>query len=77
MGISKYGHNAVQLNATISMFIETQRQTLSEEKSAVIHVGNKNQCNTPCPDLNQNLRIWLGTQFSRPTPELGPLQAEF
>ena len=27
--------------------------------------------------LNQTLRIWLGTQFSRPTPELGPLQAEF
>ena len=26
---------------------------------------------------NQTLRIWLGTQFSRPTPELGPLQAEF
>ena len=27
--------------------------------------------------LDQTLRIWLGTQFSRPTPELGPLQAEF
>ena len=25
----------------------------------------------------QTLRIWLGTQFSWPTPELGPLQAEF
>ena len=25
----------------------------------------------------QTLRIWLGTQFSQPTPELGPLQVEF
>ena len=25
----------------------------------------------------QTLRIWLGTQFSQPNPELGPLQAEF
>ena len=27
--------------------------------------------------VDQTLRIWLGTQFSQPTPELGPLQAEF
>ena len=25
----------------------------------------------------QSLRIWLGTQFSWPTPGLGPLQAKF
>ena len=30
-----------------------------------------------CIHVDQNLRIWLGTQFSWPTPELGPLQAEF
>ena len=36
-------------------------------------------CHTSIPSLNryQTLRIWLGTQFSRPTPEVGPLQAEF
>ena len=28
-------------------------------------------------NINQTLRILLGTQFSRPTPEMGPLQAEF
>ena len=28
-------------------------------------------------DSNQSLKIWSGTQFSRPTPELGPLQAHF
>ena len=27
--------------------------------------------------LNQTLRIWVQTQFSQPTPELDPLQAEF
>ena len=27
--------------------------------------------------INQSLRIWLGTQLSLPTPELGPLQAGF
>ena len=27
--------------------------------------------------LDQTLRIWLGIQFSRPTPELGPIRAKF
>ena len=27
--------------------------------------------------LYQTLRIWLGTHFSQPNPEMGPLQAEF
>ena len=51
LGISKCGNNAVKLNATINSFIEAQRQTLSEEKSVVIHVGKKSRCNTPCPEL--------------------------
>ena len=28
-------------------------------------------------NLYQTLRIWLGTQFSWPTPEKSPLQAKF
>ena len=27
--------------------------------------------------IYQTLSIWLGTQFSQPNPELGPLQAVF
>ena len=27
--------------------------------------------------INQTLSIWLGTQLTQPTPELGPLQGEF
>ena len=50
LGISKCGTNAVKLNSTINSFIEAQRQALSEEKSVVIHVGNKTRCNTPCPE---------------------------
>ena len=51
LGISNCGNNAVKLNTTINLFIEAQRQTLSEEKSVVIHVGKKSRCNTPCPEL--------------------------
>ena len=51
LGISKCGNSAVKLNSTINAFIETQRQVLSEEKSVVIHMGNKSKCNTPCPKL--------------------------
>ena len=29
----------------------------------------------PLSGLKQTLSIWLGTQFSQPNPELGPLQA--
>ena len=54
LGISKCGNTSVQLNATINSFIEAQRQSLSKEKSVVIHVGNNNKCNTPCPELGNH-----------------------
>ena len=51
IGVSKCGNTAVQLNSVINSFIETQRLTLSKEKSAVIHIGSKLKCNTQCPKL--------------------------
>ena len=51
LGISKCGNKAVQLNAVINSFVESQRLLLSKEKSVVIHVGKKTKCDTPCPIL--------------------------
>ena len=31
--------------------MESQRQAISEEIIVVIHIGNNNKCNTPCPEL--------------------------
>ena len=39
LGVSKCGSTAVQLNSVVNSFIESQRLTLSGEKSVVIHVG--------------------------------------
>ena len=49
--ISKCGTTSVQKNAIINSFIETQRLTLSCEKSVVIHVGKPAKCKHMCPTL--------------------------
>ena len=51
LGVSKCGSTSVHLNSIINSFIESQRLTLSGEKSVVIHVGKKSKCHTSCPDL--------------------------
>ena len=51
IGVSNCGNTSVQLNGVINSFIETQRLTLSKEKSAVFHVGSKLKCKTECPKL--------------------------
>ena len=50
LAISKCGINSLQKNATINSFIETQRLTLSEEKSVVLHISKK-KCKKRCPQL--------------------------
>ena len=47
--ISKCGVTSVQKNAIINSFIETQRLTLSRDKSVVINVGNHSnaKCHAP------------------------------
>ena len=51
LGVSKYGQQAVKKNAILNSFIENQRLELSEEKSAVIHIGNSRKCKETCPVL--------------------------
>ena len=51
LGVQKCGSPSIKLNSVINSFIESQRLTLSEEKSVVIHVGKKSKCKTTCPEL--------------------------
>ena len=51
LGISNCGNEAIALNSAINSFIQTQRLTLSEKKSVVIHIGKKHQTTIPCPTL--------------------------
>ena len=47
------------------------------QDSALLEFASKSARKKEKKTLYQHLRIWLGSQNSRPTPELGPLQAEF
>ena len=51
LSISQCGLSSVQKNAVINSFIDTQRLTLSKEKSVVIHVGKISKCKNTCPTL--------------------------
>ena len=49
---SKCGEQAIKLNSIINSFIKTQRLTLSQDKSVVVHIGNKHSSPLPCPKLS-------------------------
>ena len=51
LSISKCGTASILKNAVINSFIETQRLTLSQEKSVALHIGKKSKCKQPCPVL--------------------------
>ena len=51
LSISECGTKSVQKNAVINSFIDTQRLTLSKDKSVVLHIGNEKKCQQPCPKL--------------------------
>ena len=51
LAISKCGKSSVRKNTLINSFIETQRLTLSREKSVVLHIGSKVKCKMTCPTL--------------------------
>ena len=51
LSISRCGNSSVQKNSVINSFIETQKLTLSEEKSVMLHIGKKKKCQQPCPCL--------------------------
>ena len=51
LSVSKCGNTSVQKNYIINSFVETQRLTLSIDKSVVIHVGKTSKCSQVCPTL--------------------------
>ena len=51
LSISKCGNSSVQKNAILNSFIETQKLTLSEEKSVVLHVGKNQNVSSHVPPL--------------------------
>ena len=66
IGISNCGTEAISLNSTINAFIQSQRLTLSEEKSVVVHIGRKHKTKLPCPTLkvhNSNMKEAKSTKY--------------
>jgi hypothetical protein len=60
LGISKCGSESIKLNSVINSFIQSQRLTLSESKSCVVHIGKNHKTNLPCPKLkirNSEMKI--------------------
>ena len=51
LAISDCGTPSIQKNSVINSFIDTQRLTLSEQKSVVLHIGSKTKCKEVCPSL--------------------------
>jgi hypothetical protein len=59
LSISKCGTPSIQKNSIINSFIETNRLTLSQDKSVALHIGKKTKCKQPCPILkvhNSNMK---------------------
>ena len=50
LAINECGTGSVLKNSVINSFFETQRLSLSDEKSVVLHIGRK-KCPKPCPKL--------------------------
>ena len=51
MGVSNCGKEAIRKNAVMNSFAETQRLTLSKDKSVVIHMTKERNWVVPCPTL--------------------------
>ena len=51
LAVSDCGSKAIRKNAVINSFMETNRISLSQEKSSVLHIGNMSKCALPCPNL--------------------------
>ena len=66
IGISNCGNEAISLNSTINAFIQSQRLTMSQEKSVVIHISRKHKTILPCPTLkvhNSNMKEAESTKY--------------
>ena len=51
LAVADCGNKSIRKNAVVNSFIETQRLTLSKEKSVVLHFGKESKCDLPCPSL--------------------------
>ena len=51
LAVADCGNKSIRKNAVVNSFVETQRLTLSKEKSVVLHFGKESKCNIPCPAL--------------------------
>ena len=51
LGIAECGNKSIAKNAVINSFIETERLTMSKEKSSVIHISGRKKCKSVCPKL--------------------------
>ena len=65
LSISKCGITSVQKNSVINSFIDTQRLTLSRDKSVVLHIGNSKKCNNPCPKMKVRDHVMKSTKSQR------------
>ena len=51
LGVSECGNATIRKKSVINLFMDTQRLTLSKEKSVVVHIGNTKKCTLQCPKL--------------------------
>ena len=51
LALSECGNKAIRKNSVVNSFVESQRLTLSTEKSVVVHIGKKSKCKATCPTL--------------------------
>ena len=51
LAVSECGNKSIRKNSVLNLFVETQRLTLSKEKSVVLHFGKEAKCDLPCPTL--------------------------
>ena len=51
LAVTNCGNSAIRKNAVVNSFVETQRLTLSTDKSAVLHFGKHSKCQLPSPTL--------------------------
>ena len=65
IAIAQCGTSSVIKNSVINSFFDTQRLSLSEEKSVVLHIGRK-KCSKPCPTLkvhDSDMRITQSARY--------------
>ena len=65
LSISKCGISSVQKNAVINSFIDTQRLTLSRDKSVLLHIGSSKKCKNPCPKLKVHNQVMKSVRSQR------------